>query len=930
MTRFLVSFVSAVWILSGEAAVAQLTTKLQAEPLAELARDARQNGDAIRGAILFPQASLACTQCHAEVGNDLLGPNLTRPAEQRTDEYLVESILNPSKVIPKGFETTQILTLAGQVHSGRLLSSEGDTIVLRENADSRRRLTFQQSEIDEIATSPKSLMPEGLADQLKDRQQFLDLARYVMQLHDASNVAETPARVARTELEPHLQGLVLLDNFQCASCHTNDLISSPIPPKHAPRLTQLAGMLDPGYIEKFIADPAHIKPGTTMPAMLNALPQQARVAVAKQITHFLASKTTERYQPPQTDSEAAVRGETLFHSVGCVACHSPRNASGQPLLPESSVDLGQLQYSLAGLTQFLEDPHAVRPAGRMPNMKLDHFSAEDIANYLLSQASSPDPAEFQFDPELAQQGGLLFQQYQCSSCHDEPELAPSAAPQSTARTLATADFAEGCLSGKSGAWPQFVISDSQTQLIRQAVGHFREVEALSSEQQIHLSLATFRCTACHDRGTLGGVADERDDYFQTTNPNLGPQGRIPPTLTGVGAKLKPKWLREVLVSGRAIRPYAKTRMPQFGTANIEHLIDLFQRQDTLPAVELAETDDQEEQKRMREAGFELVSEGGLNCIACHTFQEKPAMTMPAVDLTEMHERLKPAWFYHYMLEPKRFHRGTVMPAFWPDGKSARKEILAGDTHQQISAIWEWMKDGRQARTPQGLVREPMQLLAAEDAVMLRRSYNGIGKRGIGVGYPQLVNLAFDAEQMRVGLLWQGKFADPSGVWRGQGHGTVQPLSREQIKFRPGPELDDRERPWEVDDGRPPQHHFKGYVLDTLRRPTFLYEFEDVAIEDFCLDIRDSTTSSIRRTITLRSESARPGLAFRMAPQDKMTQISPTEFSIGNMLIVRLQGPAEGVIEESDAGATLVIPIDLEAAQPQQLILEYEWQAKTGL
>ena len=87
-----------------------------------------------------------------------------------------------------------------------------------------------------------------------------------------------------------------------------------------------------------------------------------------------------------------------------------------------------------------------------------------------------------------------------------------------------------------------------------------------------MTLTTFRCVACHQRGDLGGVSPERNEYFQTTNPNLGPQGRIPPRLTGVGAKLRPKWMRQVLVGGRTIRPYMKTRMPQYGTGNVAHLV----------------------------------------------------------------------------------------------------------------------------------------------------------------------------------------------------------------------------------------------------------------------------------------------------------------------------------------------------------------------
>ena len=78
-----------------------------------------------------------------------------------------------------------------------------------------------------------------------------------------------------------------------------------------------------------------------------------------------------------------------------------------------------------------------------------------------------------------------------------------------------------------------------------------------------------------------------DTYFHSQNENLGPQGRIPPTLTHVGAKLKPKWMRQVLVSGRAIRPYINTRMPQYGTENVEPLVPLFQELDELPPIDRA-------------------------------------------------------------------------------------------------------------------------------------------------------------------------------------------------------------------------------------------------------------------------------------------------------------------------------------------------------
>ena len=341
----------------------------------------------------------------------------------------------------------------------------------------------------------------------------------------------------------------------------------------------------------------------------------------------------------------------------------------------------------------------------------------------------------------------------------------------------------GCLADNSGSWPEFYLDESSKNLLRAALRSFpRE---LTDEQQIEVSLKSFNCVACHDRNGFGGVTELRNPHFKTTNLNLGDQGRIPPTLTGVGAKLKSKWMRDVLVKGRAIRPYMKTRMPQYGEENVGHLIELFQETDRLPETKFATFDDQ---KEMRKMGLEMAGNKGLNCVACHTYKYKLSDTMPAVDLTEMTLRLKKDWFHQYMLAPQKFSPNTVMPSFWPGGVAIRKDI-PGDPAFQVEALWQYLIDGRQAQAPSGVVREPLEIVVGEEAEMLRRNYQGIGKRGIGVGYPGGVNLAFDAEQMRLAMIWKGEFVDPAGAWTGQGSGTVRPLGR-AIHFAQGPDLDD--------------------------------------------------------------------------------------------------------------------------------------------
>ena len=46
---------------------------------------------------------------------------------------------------------------------------------------------------------------------------------------------------------------------------------------------------------------------------------------------------------------------------------------------------------------------------------------------------------------------------------------------------------------------------------------------------------------------------------------------LPPSLDGVGNKLIPAWLDNVLTQGGSVRPYLDARMPQFGKENVGHL-----------------------------------------------------------------------------------------------------------------------------------------------------------------------------------------------------------------------------------------------------------------------------------------------------------------------------------------------------------------------
>ncbi len=929
-------------LLDSTVVAQSLTVKLKAEGVASLADAARERGNAVQGAILFPQQVIGCANCHASGGQDLLGPDLGKMGPEATDIYLAEALLYPSKVIRKGFESVTVITLAGRSYIGRVIDKAGDNVVLRLAAADRRLITLSKREIEEIVPNTKSAMPDGLVDEFKDRQQFLDVLKYMMEIKAAGpsrSMVSSTQLAGDGDLDLQLQGLVLLDDLKCAACHGNLAATSAIPAKQAPRLAWTARQVNPNYIERFIAAPTHVKPGTTMPDAMGTLDAASRRAAAREITHFLVSlggvaDREETFQKQPLDQKAAERGGELFHTVGCVACHSPRGKDGAERLAEKSVPLGGIErkYNVSGLVAFLENPHIARPSDRMPNMQLSHWEAIDIANYLLVKSGVQSKPTFRLDRTLAEKGKTQFRRLGCGQCHTELDPAGqsqgsdtqpsqySHVPSFVSRSFTPTRTDNGCLSENVGRWPRYELDASQRSAMRAALQ--RAPTELTDQEQIALTLATFNCLACHQRGNSGGVSAERDEYFRTTNPNLGPQGRIPPHLTNVGAKLKPKWMRQVLVSGRTTRPYLLTRMPQYGADNVAHLVDLFQRVDQLPESKVATFTDL---KLMRNSGSDLAGTGGLNCIACHTFQQKPAATMSALDLTEMAERLHKNWFHHYMLNPQLLSKNTVMPSFWPGGRAIRKDILDGETDLQVEAMWQYLLDGRQARAPRGLIRKPIELVATDEAVMLRRKYQGIGKRGIGVGYPNQVNLAFDAEQMRLAMIWKGKFADPAGVWRSQGHGSVRPLGRDLIRFGVGPELDDAIHPWPVDEGRPPRHQFKGYDLDSLQRPTLKYRFDTIDVEDYPIDVRDEATGvvRIRRTLTFTSARGRPNVVFRLATSQDIVSEGNGTFLIGKTLRIRIDAEHRGQIVKTPEGRQLRIPLEIGPGK-SKLVIDYAW------
>ncbi len=219
-----------------------LEDDLKQLPLAALAKSAKTEGDAARGAVVFFQQHMACVKCHA-IGNENqkgLGPDLTTLGKQVSDEALVEAVLHPSKTIRPGFEAVTINKADGQTISALLVKRSKEKIVVRDIARGGEEVTIAESDIEEFKLNSTSIMPAGQVNQLHSRQQFYDLIRYLLEIRDggmsrAEELQPPQSLLTFTlpEYESHLDHAALIGDWNeaalkrgeaiyarvCANCH---------------------------------------------------------------------------------------------------------------------------------------------------------------------------------------------------------------------------------------------------------------------------------------------------------------------------------------------------------------------------------------------------------------------------------------------------------------------------------------------------------------------------------------------------------------------------------------------------------------------------------------------------------------------------------------------------------------------------------------
>jgi putative membrane-bound dehydrogenase-like protein len=157
------------WLKSGGA----LPNADRQKVLDELLPIVKVKGDPLAGKLVFKNVCAKC-HVHGEEGTRI-GPDLTGMAVH-TKEHLLTDIIDPSRSVEGNFRLYTVTMKNGRVLSG-MLASESKTAIELFDAEGKKQ-TILRTDLDELAASTKSLMPDGFEKQIT-KKDLTDLLEFL-------------------------------------------------------------------------------------------------------------------------------------------------------------------------------------------------------------------------------------------------------------------------------------------------------------------------------------------------------------------------------------------------------------------------------------------------------------------------------------------------------------------------------------------------------------------------------------------------------------------------------------------------------------------------------------------------------------------------------------------------------------------------------
>jgi putative heme-binding domain-containing protein len=178
-------------------------------------------GDVEEGKKLFwdTTSKAGCAKCHSVGGKGgNVGPGLTSVAATRPLLYILESVLQPSAVIVKGYQSILVLLESGERISGVLKKDTSNELAIGMPSGEIR--VIKKSEVKKWKMLNKSIMPSNFAELLSIKD-FHDLIAYVMTLKGETSALSNDTNDGVIATAEHSAKVYRLYCFQCHGSTAN-------------------------------------------------------------------------------------------------------------------------------------------------------------------------------------------------------------------------------------------------------------------------------------------------------------------------------------------------------------------------------------------------------------------------------------------------------------------------------------------------------------------------------------------------------------------------------------------------------------------------------------------------------------------------------------------------------------------------------------
>lgn len=506
--------------------------------------------------------------------------------------------------------------------------------------------------------------------------------------------------------------------MRCGACHE---IPGERPAPAAPDLTRLSGNLSPDWLVESLRHDGHEpaaddKDADPPQAAIRRMPsfaftaEEAKAIAACLLADSPKPKPAAKPQPapkPQPAGKKAKskglkpgdrqQGETLFHSLGCLACHRQGNLGAAGLFGGGDLTAVASKRPADFFARWLENPKEINAAHRMPAFVLAPQERADLAVYLKTlkpapsgkQDATPSSDVAAGDPAL---GKRLIQEHGCRACHALPKGLALEKPTDKRKLGANARWELGCVNPPDRARrrPGYALTAAQRESL---VTYFRELppERTPAPLDGRFVLAERNCLACHARGSTLGIAGHAPETA-AAEPELAPvlAALSPPALTGVGDKLHDEALAvAITLKQPPLRPWLMVRMPRFDLSQDEMraIIDYFISADRMPELPETSQTSPPPAAAVNIAGSRLVTSAGFGCTSCHQIGKSiPVKVAPAAhgtDLSLVGKRIRRTWYDRWVRNPARIVPRMEMPSIQIPVRGVLDERL----DDQLAAVW---------------------------------------------------------------------------------------------------------------------------------------------------------------------------------------------------------------------------------------------------